>query len=540
MDLRSIVACLLALLIPLCIGCPTGDGDDDDSTPVGDDDDSAAGDDDTGDDDTFDPNDQDGDGSSVLDDPPDCDDNDPFVYPDAWELWDYNDNDCDNDIDEEMPLHRQCMLQGDSYDGLSITLGAPGDITGDGLADLLIGTDIRGVLLFEGSETRCEYGDATTSLPAWTDPGAGKGGFGTVLLTGDINNDGVQEIFIGAPLEDVGEAGAGAVYMYDTADGDLYDIDATFTGLDAGENFGLTVAAGGDINADGVGDLLIAGRMLPDTWQIHLFFGSLGGFSGTLTSADADAIVEGEMEEATDTIALGFAPDLNGDSSPELLVGTPDDGALDEGGAYLLLSALVWDDRLLGMADVKFMPEGTEDENLGYQVGPLGDMVGNETLDFYVAAPGASGTGSGTGRVYVYGGGEHSWLGTLTGGDAESSIRLSNSENFGLATVNVGNIDLDGYDDLVVLSTDYEVDGYGWGGLFLVRGKSSGLPEDHGLYERSSHYLAEANDYVGPSLVYVGDMDGDGYGEIALGDYLSGWGDGRAYVLYPPESPLAP
>ncbi len=539
MDLRSALACLLALLFPLCVGCPTGD-DDDDSTPVDDDDDSAADDDDTGDDDTFDPNDQDGDGSSVLDDPPDCDDNDPYVHPDAWELWDYNDNDCDNDIDEEMPLHRQCMLQGDSYDGLSITLGAPGDITGDGLADLLIGTDIRGVLLFEGSETRCEYGDPTTSLPGWTDPGAGEGGFATVLATGDVNNDGVQEIFIGAPLENGAETGIGAVYMYDTADGDLYDVDATFNGVAASENLGVTVVAGSDINADGVGDLLLAGRLQPDTWQINLFFGSLGGFSGTLTSADADAVVEGEMEEADDRIALGFAPDLNGDGSNELLVGLPDDGSLDEGMGYLLLSALVWEDRLLGMADVKFMPDGTEDENLGAQVGTLGNMVGNETADFFVAAPGASGTGAGVGRVHVYGGDEHSWLGTLTGADAESSVRLSNSENFGIATVDVGNIDLDGHDDMVVLTTDYQVDGFGWGGLFLVRGKASGLPEDHGLYERSSHYLAEANDYVGPALVYVGDMDGDGYGEIALGDYLSGWGDGRTYVLYPPESPLAP
>jgi len=53
------------------------------------------------------------------------------------------------------------------------------------------------------------------------------------------------------------------------------------------------------------------------------------------------------------------------------------------------------------------------------------------------------------------------------------------------------------------------------------------------------HYVADKNDYLGPTLIFVGDMDGDGYGEIAVGDKLSGVGDGQVYVLYAPESPLA-
>ena len=327
--------------------------------------------------------------------------------------------------------------------------------------------------------------------------------------------------------------------MYDVSDGDLYDVDATFEGEADGENLGVTIAVGSDIDGDGVGDLLIAGRMAPDTWQVHIFSGSINGFSGTIHTGEADAVLEGEMETAEDELALGFAPDLNGDGANELLIGTPHAGDEDEGMAYLMLSALVWEDTLFGTAEVRFVPYGTEDENLGYRVGPLGDMVGNETADFYVAAPGESSVGAGVGRVHVFGGGEHSWLGTMSGDDAESSIRVSGAWDFGIATANLGDIELDTHDDMAVITTNYEQDDYGFGGLFIVRGKASGLPEDHGLYERSMHYLAELNDYIGPHMVFAGDMDGDGYGEIALGDRLSGWTDGKVYIIYPPESTLA-
>ncbi len=527
---------IAALGGPGC-GCPVEEPDDDDATAGDDDDDDSAGGDDD-DDTTYDPNDQDGDGWSVLDDPPDCDDENPYTYPDAWEYWDYDDNDCDGDIDEQMPLHRVCMLQGDSYDGLTVALGAPGDITGDGLADVLVGTEIRGVLLLEGSETRCEYNTPSTDLTGWDDPGAGEGGFGTILATGDVNNDGTHEIFVAAPFEDELATDSGVVYMYDPADGDLYDIDATIQGEGDGENLGTTVLAGSDINADGVGDLLIAGRSGGDTWQVHLFFGTLGGFSGTFGTGDADGVLSGEMEDVEDRLALGFAPDLNGDGANELLIGTPDDGDFEQGMAYLMLSSLVWEDLLFGEADVRFMPYGGDDENLGAAVGSLGNMVGNESADFYVTAPNEQSIGSGIGRVHVFGGDEHSWLGTLSGEEAEASIRVNNSQDFGVAVISLGDIELDGYEDMAILSSDYEIEEYGFGGLFIVRGKSSGLNPDHGLSDRSASYLAEANDYVGPSLVFAGDMDGDGYGDIALGDYLSGWGDGRLYIIYAPESPL--
>ena len=533
-----ITAMFIAALGLTGIGCPEEEDDDDDSSVGDDDDDDSAGGDDDDDDTTYDPNDQDGDGWSVLDDPPDCDDENPYTYPDAWEYWDYDDNDCDGDIDEQMPLHRVCMLQGDSYDGLTVALGAPGDITGDGLADVLVGTEIRGVLLLEGSETRCEYNTPSTDLTGWDDPGAGEGGFGTILATGDVNNDGTHEIFVAAPFEDELATDSGVVYMYDPADGDLYDIDATIQGEGDGENLGTTVLAGSDINADGVGDLLIAGRSGGDTWQVHLFFGTLGGFSGTFGTGDADGVLSGEMEDVEDRLALGFAPDLNGDGANELLIGTPDDGDFEQGMAYLMLSSLVWEDLLFGEADVRFMPYGGDDENLGAAVGSLGNMVGNESADFYVTAPNEQSIGSGIGRVHVFGGDEHSWLGTLSGEEAEASIRVNNSQDFGVAVISLGDIELDGYEDMAILSSDYEIEEYGFGGLFIVRGKSSGLNPDHGLSDRSASYLAEANDYVGPSLVFAGDMDGDGYGDIALGDYLSGWGDGRLYIIYAPESPL--
>ncbi len=528
---------LLVLGLTLAVGCPEDDDDDAGDDDTGDDD--SAGDDDAGDDDSVDPNDQDGDGSSITDDPPDCDDQDPTVYPGAWELWDYQDNDCDNDYDEQMPLHRQCMLQGQALEGMGVSLLAPGDLSGDDLADLLIGTAARGVLLFEGSATRCEYDTDTSALPGWSDPGSGDSGFGTTLAYTDLDNDGQVEIAIGAPLDDAAGEDAGAVYLYDTGDGDLYDLDATISGTAAGQNLGITLAGGEDIDADGFADLLVAGRLGSDTWEVHLFLGSNQGLSGSMTPADADAVLQGAMDEATDRIAIGFAPDLNGDNAGELLIGTPDAGAMDEGHAYLLLSRVVWTGVVFGSAEVEFLPLGVENEYLGLAVGSVGNLVGGASDDFYVSAPGWNGPGSGVGRVHLFGGDEHSWLGNLTYQDAESNVRASRAQDFGFKVIGIGDIELDGYDDMVVLTMLHELDDFGYGALYFIRGHGGGLPEDQGLNDSSMHYLAEDNDYLGPSLVRVGDMDGDGYDDIAAGDQLSGFGDGRVYVLYTPESPLA-
>ena len=527
------------LLFLACEGDDDDDNADDDDSATDDDDDSDDDDDDTG----YDPEDLDGDGSKTTDDPPDCDDNDPTIYPGAYEIWDYLDNDCDGDRDEMMPLHRVGMLDGDSYDGLSIGLLAPGDITGDGLADVVIGTEARGVLLYEGSETRVDYGTETLTLPGWEnpDPTASQdnpNGFGTVMASGDPDNDQDTEIFIAGHMMDGGASGSGVVYMFDTSDGDLYNVDAQFDGDMIDQNFGVGMVADFDVNTDGIDDLIIAARMPPSTWEIHLFFGSNGGFSGNYDAGDADAVITGEMDETDDDISFGQAPDLNGDGSPELMIGTPDDGEEHEGKAYMFMSRVQWGGVTFNSAEVNFSPDGAINENMGHAVGTVGNMVGGDGQDIFVTAPGYDGPGAGYGRVHIYGSDEHSWMGTMTGDQAESSVKAEIAQDFGAGVVGIGDIELDTHDDMVVLTMDHEQEDFGYGALYIVRGRQGGLPADHALGETTAHYLAEENDYLGPHLLLGGDIDGDGYVDLLIGDYLSGWGDGRVYVVYSPQSPL--
>jgi hypothetical protein len=437
------------------------------------------------------------------------------------------------------------MVDGQSYDGMSTGLLAPGDLTGDGLADVLIATEARGVLLLEGSQTRYDYdGIDSTTLAGWDNPDAGASqenpnGFGTFMAAGDVDNDGVNEVFIAGHLMDGAGAAAGNVYLFDPSDGDLFDVDATFSGDATNQNLGVGLATGFDVNTDGIHDLIIAGREDPGTWQLFIYYGSNSPMTGVYTPSDADAVLEGPMDGLDDPIALGQAPDLNGDGAPELLIGLPMYGEQDEGTAYMLMSRVQWNGVGFESAEVEFQAStGLGAEHMGWAVGNAGNVVGQEGDDIYIAAQGYDGSGGGYGRVLLFGADEHSWMGSLTAAQAESHLYASRANDFGAAVVPLGSIELDEFDDIAVMATDHELDEAGYGALFIIRGRQGGFPADHHQGDNSCHYVAEDNNYMGPRVVLAGDMDGDEYPDLVVGDYLSGWGDGRVYVVYTPESPL--
>lgn len=249
---------------------------------------------------------------------------------------------------------------------------AVGEVNGDGRPDLLVGSfladgpeDAR----YQGGEAYLIFG--STSLSGERDMaqgqydlllmGAAEGHeLGHHLAMGDLNDDGLDDLIVAAFRTDLTEPvrlDAGEVYVFfssmtlegerDIASGDQ---DLTVQAADAGDDLGNVVASG-DVNGDGIDDLIIGapradgpGNLRPDAGEVHVIFGS-SSLSGAfyLSQQQADVTIVGA--DSGDRLGVFLATaDVNGDGIADIIAGAetadgPDNGRENAGEVYVVLGS---------------------------------------------------------------------------------------------------------------------------------------------------------------------------------------------------------
>ncbi len=315
-----------------------------------------------------------------------------------------------------------------SGDRTGFSVSGIGDVNADGLPDVAIGArDASPGGSAQSGRAFVVFGSAAP-FPASFDLANlnGTNGFelvgaedndgagASVSGLGDMNGDGIDDLAIGAS----GTSKVHVVFGSDSpfpASFDLATLDGTngFTvlGREAGDQLGGQVAGAGDVNGDGLPDLVIGARVaLSVRGESYVVFGSALGFSASLAVSDLDGangfVIPGISANDQSGSSVAGAGDVNGDGVDDFLVGsmnaTPG-GRLRAGESYVVFGTDAGFPASLSLSTLDgtngFQMNGIDPEDdSGGSVAGVGDVNGDGIDDVAVGASSAAG---GRGEVYV-------------------------------------------------------------------------------------------------------------------------------------------
>ncbi|MBU4154396.1 MAG: integrin alpha, partial [Proteobacteria bacterium] len=481
-------------------------------------------------------------------------------------------------------------IQGDVvFDQAGRAVSSAGDVNGDGFDDLIVGA-------YHGDDGGSDAGEAYVVF-------GGAGGFGTtdgagrqvldlttltsaqgfiiqgdvagdlagrsVSSAGDVNGDGFDDLIVGAPNRIDGD-GAGEAYVvfggaggFGTADSsgrqviDLASLSASqgfvIQGDAGGDQAGTSVSSAGDVNGDGFDDLIVGAISGDDggsyAGEAYVVFGGAGGFetvdgSGrrvidlTTFSASQGFIIQGDVGNDFAGRSASSAGDVNGDGFDDLIVGAigGDDGGSYAGEAYVVFGGAggfgipdgagrqVIDLTTLS-ASQGFIIQGDEaGDRAGFSVSSAGDINGDGFDDLIVGAPFSDDGGSYSGEAYVVFGGAGGF-GTVdvSGRQVIDLTSLNASQGFiiqgdamidqaGRSVSSAGDVNGDGFDDLMVGAIGGDDGGNQAGEAYVVFGGAAGTEST----------VAVSRTGTGPADNFTGNAGNDTFTGIGANDVVRG------------------
>jgi len=276
-------------------------------------------------------------------------------------------------------------ITGDSNTMLGAMVDSAGDVDADGRADLLVSAGtIYGHVYFHTSPVSGTVG----AYPGDGDfVGDANDSAYRVTGVGDVSGDGTPDVLVGAYGSYAGDTCAGAAYLFNGPLGSYVtpaSADAVLLGEAAYQYAGESVAGAGDVDGDGLADILV-GAPQAGVGTVYLLRAPI---SGTIDLGLSDARLVGEGIADTGR-SLDGGQDMDGDMLPDVLIGAPgsDLGGQNSGVAYIV-SGLALGDVDLGTSYVRLIG-GAAGSQVGESVAFAGDVNGDGYGDVLVSAHGA-------------------------------------------------------------------------------------------------------------------------------------------------------
>ncbi|MFO0142949.1 MAG: integrin alpha, partial [Aphanizomenon sp.] len=395
------------------------------------------------------------------------------------------------------------IIQGVSDDNLGYSVSSAGDINDDGIGDIVIGSPLsdpnnqsnagKTYVVFGKTDLFNQTIDISslngTNGFVINGAKAGDESGRSVSNIGDINGDGVDDLAIGAP-GGIGNSLGSAYVIFGSEESDYFNNPIELSNLDGkgfeiqgselftNRNAGWAISAAGDINGDGIKDLLI-GASNPGNnesgtiGESYVIFGK-ENFDSTLNidgpNFGNDGLIIYSYNEDNpndDNNSLGYsvsdAGDINGDGIDDLIIGAPyaDPNGNNSGSSYVIYGRSE-DNPFTDNINIfnfnssdGFVINGQNGDKSGFSVSKAGDINGDGIGDLIIGAKdGNPDNKESAGRSYVVFGSEDFDssinLSDLDGSNGFAINGISARDNSGWSVGALGDINGDGIDDIIV------------------------------------------------------------------------------------------
>ena len=460
-----------------------------------------------------------------------------------------------------------------SYDSSGYSVSGAGDVNGDGLADLIVGSPTLGLYGTEIGESYVVFGKKDGSPVELNSLGtAGFTILGIGLYTstarsvsgaGDVNGDGLADLIVGAlGANSNGNRSGESFVVFGKQDSALVDPNNLGTGgfriigASPFDYSGSSVSGAGDVNGDGMADIIIgASRANANGYNFagesYVVFGK-----SDVTTVDLGNLGAGGFRidgiDAFDFAgtSVSGAGDVNGDGLADLIVGAI--GADPNGDTYAGESYVVFGKPdgttvdLGNLATNGFRINGSNpDDFSGRSVSGAGDVNGDGLADLIV---GASYANSGAGESYVVFGKSNTSTVELNNLGTEGFIinGIDTNDYSGRSVSGAGDLNGDGLADIIVGAFRADPNGIvDAGETYVVFGKANSTAVDLGNLGTEGFRIdgIDMDDRSGRSVSGAGDVNGDGLADLIVGGLNgdpNGFSNaGESYVIFSPATPPA-
>ena len=459
-----------------------------------------------------------------------------------------------------------------SYSGFSVS--SAGDVNGDGFADLIIGAMHASPHDLYSGASYVVFGKAggfNANLNLATLDG--RSGFQisgestydycgwSVSSAGDVNGDGFDDVIVGAKQADPHGDNSGASYVVFGKAGrfaaniNLSALDGRngfkISGEAAGDGSGLSVSSTGDINGDGFDDVIIGALGAARNGASYVVFGKAGHFTANINLAALDGSngfkITNEVVGDGSGRSVSSAGDVNGDGLDDLVIGAI--GGRSGGFSYVVFGKTGKYNANFDLSSLDggngFKISGKAAGDFASTVSSAGDVNGDGYDDLVIGGDAADLNGDGSGASYVVFGkaagfGARLDLSRLDGRNGFQISGEAAGDSSGHSVSSAGDINGDGFDDVIIGADKADPRGYGSGASYVVFGKATGFKANLDLSELDGNLGFKisgeaAGDQCGFSVSSAGDVNSDGFDDLIVGAseaVPNGFASGASYVIF--------